>query len=226
MNSFEIIGGNRLEGETEISTSKNAVLPIIAATLLSDQTVVIKNIPKISDVFKMLEILKQMGGSVKLEGNNAIINNSTIDNYEIPKGLASEIRSSIFMLGPLLAKYKRARVAYPGGCDIGSRPIDLHLAGLRSLGVKVNETHGYINCEAENIKAGLIHLDFPSVGATENIMMASIFVEGKTKIYNAAREPEIVDLADFINKMGGKIYGAGTSIIVVEGVKSLHGVEY
>ena len=226
MNSFEIIGGTKLMGELEVDTSKNASLPIIAATILCDQTVIIKNIPKISDVYKMLDILVEMGGSVKTEGDNAIINNSSLNFFEIPKELASEIRSSIFMLGPLLAKHKKARVAYPGGCDIGSRPIDLHLSGLKALGVKIEENHGYINCDSSNINCGIVHLDFPSVGATENIMMASVFSKGRTKIYNAAREPEIVDLADFINSMGGKIYGAGTSTIIIEGVKRLHGTEY
>ncbi|MBQ9790589.1 MAG: UDP-N-acetylglucosamine 1-carboxyvinyltransferase [Clostridia bacterium] len=226
MNSFEIIGGNRLTGELEIDTSKNATLPIIAGSILSDETVVIKNIPMISDALKMLDILKQMGSSVVLEGNNAIINNSSLEHFEIPKELESEIRSSIFMLGPLLARHKKARVAYPGGCDIGSRPIDLHLSGLKSLGVKVEETHGYINCETERMKCGIVHLDFPSVGATENIMMASVLSKGRTTILNAAREPEIVDLARFINSMGGKIYGAGTSTIEIQGVKKLHGTEF
>ena len=226
MSKFEIFGGNPLSGEIRVDGSKNAVLPIIAASVLSDDTIVIHDIPMISDVKKMLEILMEMGGQVKLEGNTAIINNSTLSHFEIPKNLASEIRSSIFMLGPLLAKYKKARVAFPGGCDIGSRPIDLHLSGLRSLGVKIEESYGFINCDSSNICSGVVHLDFPSVGATENIMMASVFSKGRTKIYNAAREPEIVDLANFINQMGGKIYGAGTSTIVVEGVKNLRGTEY
>lgn len=226
MNKFEIIGGSKLNGEIRVDASKNAVLPIIAGSILTDEIVVIKNIPMISDVKRMLDILIEMGSKVKVEGNDAIINNSTLSFFEIPKEFASEIRSSIFMLGPLLAKYKKARVAYPGGCDIGSRPIDLHLSGLRSLGVKIEETHGYINCDSHSILPGIVHLDFPSVGATENIMMASVFSKGRTKIYNAAREPEIVDLANFINSMGGKIYGAGTSTIIVEGVKKLRGTEY
>jgi len=226
MSKFEIIGGTRLSGEIRVDTSKNAVLPIIAASVLSDETIIIRNIPMISDVKRMLDILKEMGSTVSVEDGNAIINNSTMSFFEIPKELASEIRSSIFMLGPLLAKHKKARVAYPGGCDIGSRPIDLHLSGLRSLGVKIEETYGYINCDSSNIFSGVVHLDFPSVGATENIMMASVFSKGRTKIYNAAREPEIADLADFINSMGGKIYGAGTSTIIVDGVKKLHGTHY
>lgn len=226
MGKFEIIGGSRLCGEVVVDTSKNAVLPIIAGSILCDEPVRIRNIPSISDVSRMLDILTAMGSKIKRDNNDVIIDNSTLEFFEIPKALASEIRSSIFMLGPLLAKHKKARVAYPGGCDIGSRPIDLHLSGLRSLGVKIEEDYGYINCDSENIKAGIVHLDFPSVGATENIMMASVFSKGRTKIYNAAREPEIVDLADFINSMGGKIFGAGTSTIVVDGVKSLHGTDY
>ena len=226
MSKFEIVGGTKLEGEIRVSSSKNAVLPIIAGSILCDETVMICNIPMISDVKRMLDILTEMGGSVKIEDGNAIINNSGLNHFEIPKALACEIRSSIFMLGPLLAKHKKARVAYPGGCDIGSRPIDLHLSGLRTLGVKIEEDYGYINCDSGNISSGIVHLDFPSVGATENIMMASVFSKGKTIIHNAAREPEIVDLADFINSMGGKIYGAGTSTIIVEGVKRLHGTNY
>ena len=226
MSKFEIWGGNPLCGEIRVDGSKNAVLPIIAASVLSDETIIIKDIPMISDVKKMLAILVEMGGCVKFEGNTVIINNSTLSHFELPKALASEIRSSIFMLGPLLAKHKKARVAFPGGCDIGSRPIDLHLSGLKSLGVKIEERNGFINCDSTNISQGVVHLDFPSVGATENIMMASVFSKGQTKIFNAAREPEIVDLANFINQMGGKIFGAGTSTIVVEGVKKLHGTEY
>ncbi len=226
MNSFEITGGTRLVGTMEVDTSKNATLPIIAATILCDQSVTIKNLPMISDVLKMLDILKQMGGKIDLEGNNVTIDNSGLCFFEIPKELASEIRSSIFMLGPLLAKYKTARVAYPGGCDIGSRPIDLHLSGLKNLGVKVSENYGYIDCDGGCIKSGIVHLDFPSVGATENLMMASVFARGVTKIHNAAREPEIVDLANFINSMGGKVCGAGTSTIEIVGVKKLHGTEY
>lgn len=224
--SIIIKGGKPLNGKITVDTSKNATLPIIAGTILTDKEVVLKKIPQISDVFKMLEILKQMGASVKIESDTAIIKTEGLSNLEIPSALAKEIRSSIFMLGPLLAKYKRARVAYPGGCDIGSRPIDLHLTGLRDLGVEINEDFGYIDCFAENMRAGVVHLDFPSVGATENLMMSAVFLKGTTTILNSAKEPEIVDLANFINSLGGKIKGAGTSTIIVEGVESLSGGEY
>jgi len=226
MGCFEIYGGNSLNGTIEIDTAKNAVLPIIAACVLTEEEIVLKKLPNIVDVRKMFEILKLMGASVKIEGRTAVINTKNINNLEIPSVLTKEIRSSIFILGPLLAKHKKARVAYPGGCDIGSRPIDLHLSGLKDLGVEINEEYGYINCDASKMKSGVVHLDFPSVGATENIMMSAVFLKGKTTILNAAKEPEILDLANFINKIGGKIYGAGTSTIVVEGVKYLKGCEY
>lgn len=226
MDSFVIRGGHRLEGAIAVDTAKNAVLPIISASILCDNDVVIKKFPQITDVLKMLNIIEELGGRVKEEGSSVVINNSTISNFEIPPNLASEIRSSIFMLGPILAKYKTARVAYPGGCDIGSRPIDLHLNGLKDLNVKITEEHGFINCDGRSMKNGLVHLDYPSVGATENLMMAAVFLRGETTILNAAKEPEIVDLQNFINSMGGKIQGAGTSTVKIRGVKSLHGTEY
>ena len=227
MSEFILVkGGKPLKGEIEVDTAKNAVLPIIAATVLTNEEIIIENLPKISDVKKMLEILELMGAKVRVEEDKAIIKADGLSNLEIPSELAKEIRSSIFMLGPLLAKYKKASVAYPGGCDIGSRPIDLHLAGLRDLGVEISEDYGYINCKAENMRAGVVHLDFPSVGATENIMMSAVLLKGETTILNAAKEPEIVDLANFINSIGGKIRGAGSSTIIVEGVERLGSGHY
>lgn len=226
MEQFVINGGRKLVGEIDVDTAKNATLPIIAGAILTDEEVVIKKIPNISDVNKMLEILRLMGADVKIEDCNAIISAKNISNYEIPSHLAKEIRSSIFMLGPLLSKYRVAKVAYPGGCDIGSRPIDLHLAGLKDLGVKISEDHGFILCDATNMKSGLVHLDFPSVGATENLMMSAVLLEGETTIMNVAKEPEIVDLANFINSLGGCVRGAGTSTIIVKGVKKLGGGVY
>ncbi len=226
MEQFIINGGHSLFGELEVASAKNAVLPIISACVLADDEVTIEKLPMISDVEKMLEILTLMGASVRLYGDSAVIDTSSLSNLEIPSHLAKEIRSSIFMLGPLLAKYKKARVAYPGGCDIGSRPIDLHLSGLRDLGVEIIEEHGFIECDAQNMHTGVVHFDFPSVGATENIMMSAVLLSGQTTILNAAKEPEIVDLADFINAMGGKIRGAGTSTIIIEGVEKLKGVCY
>lgn len=226
MEQFIIQGGKPLCGKIMVDTAKNASLPIIAGTILTDEKIVLKNLPNISDVNKMLEILRTMGASIKKEGRDAIVDTSTINKTEIPSELAKEIRSSIFMLGPLLSKYRKATVAYPGGCDIGSRPIDLHLAGLRDLGVEIIEDHGFIHCDATNMKSGLVHLDFPSVGATENIMMSAVLLDGETTIMNVAKEPEIVDLANFINMLGGCVRGAGTSTIVVSGVKRLGGGEY
>lgn len=226
MEQFIINGAHPLSGSIEVDTAKNAALPIIAATILTDEEVLLKKLPKISDVEKMLEILTIMGASVKKVGADAIISTKDISSIEIPTMLAKEIRSSIFMLGPLLAKYRVAKVAYPGGCDIGSRPIDLHLSGLADLGVEISEDHGYIYCDAKNMHAGVVHLDFPSVGATENIMMSAVFLKGETTIMNVAKEPEIVDLAEFINSLGGNIRGAGSSTIVVTGVEKLSGGEF
>lgn len=226
MQKFEIVGGHKLSGRIKVDRSKNAVLPIVAASILTDKVVEIKEIPHIVDVYKMFDILRALGGKVKVEGDNAVIDNSAINCTEIPPGLAKDIRSSIFMLGPIVARFKHAKVAYPGGCDIGSRPIDLHLAGLRELGVNIVEEFGYITCEATEIKPASVYLDYPSVGATENIMMASVFSRGVTTIHNAAKEPEIVDLANFINSLGGKVSGAGTSTIEIDGVDSLSGGSY
>ena len=223
---FVISGQKKLEGKIEIDKAKNAILPIMAATILCEDAIYLENVPNLSDVHKMNDIITALGGKAKWENNSIVINNQSVNKFEIPPHLAHEIRSSIFMLGPILAKHKTARVAYPGGCDIGSRPIDLHLAGLKDLNVKITEEHGFINCDGKHMKNGLVHLDYPSVGATENIMMASVFLRGETTILNAAKEPEIVDLQDFINSMGGKISGAGTSTIKIKGVKKLHGTSY
>ena len=225
MDQFIIHGGTSLKGSIEVDSAKNAVLPIIAASILTDEEVVIEKLPDIVDVHKMIDILRQMGADIEYSGTSVTIK-GPLSSIEIPSNLAKDIRSSIFMLGSLLARYKRAKVTYPGGCDIGSRPIDLHLSGLRALGCKITEDFGYVECDAQNMKSGVVHLDFPSVGATENIMMSAVFLKGETTIINVAKEPEIVDLANFINKMGGKIRGAGTSTIIVEGVERLKGVSY
>ncbi len=227
MSKFIIHGGNRLKGSVKIDSAKNAILPIIASTLLTEKEIILKDIPQIVDVLKMLEIIKSLGGKVRfLDDNTVSICNENIKTYEISNILTSDIRSSIFMLGPLLARCKKAKIAYPGGCNIGSRPIDLHLQGLKELGAEITEEYGYINCDGINMHSNIIHLDFPSVGATENLLMASVLTEGETIIYNCAKEPEIEDLANFINVMGGKVYGAGTSEIRVVGVAKLYGCEY
>lgn len=226
MEQFVIKGGKRLCGRIAVDSAKNATLPLIAGAILSDKEVVLENLPTISDVYKMLEILRAMGASVKEDGKTVSINSSSISKFEIPSELAKEIRSSIFMLGPLLSKYRKAIVAYPGGCDIGARPIDLHLSGLRDLCVEIVEDHGFIYCDAKNMKSGVVHLDFPSVGATENLMMSAVLLEGETTLMNVAKEPEIVDLANFLNMLGAKIRGAGSPTIVINGVKSLNGGTY
>lgn len=226
MDRFEIRGGQKLFGELEIDSAKNALMPIIAATILTEGEVVLKNAPRIKDVYRMLDIIEAMGGKTSFVDKTITVNNQGLNKFELPTLLAKELRSSIFMLGPLLSKYKYARVPFPGGCDIGSRPIDLHLAGFRDLNVVIEEEYGYINCDASNMRSGFIHLDFPSVGATENLMMAAVLIEGETTIQNVAKEPEIVDLQNFLNSLGGKIEGAGTSTIKVTGVKQLSGGTY
>ena len=225
-NIIVVEGGKQLNGSIKVTNAKNAILPIIAATILCHDKIVLCDIPNITDVHKMLDIIRALGGFAEFDAGIVTINTTNVSRHEIPPELASEIRSSIFMLGPILAKHKSARVAFPGGCDIGSRPIDLHLSGLRDLNVKILEEHGFIDCDGKSMKNGIIHLDYPSVGATENIMMAAVFLKGETTILNAAKEPEIADLASFINKMGGKIFGAGTSTIKIRGVKRLHGVTF
>ena len=223
---FVINGGKKLYGEIEIDSSKNAVLPILAASILCDGEVVLHNCPNFSDVDAMLKVLKILGVKIKKCKNDLILDCKNIEYHYIPSELTKFIRSSIFVLGALLGRLGQAKIAYPGGCDIGLRPIDLHLKGLKELNIAVDEKHGYINCDAKNFKAKTITLDYPSVGATENLMMVAVLSEGVTTILNPAREPEIVDLQNFINSMGGKISGAGTDQIVVCGVRHLHSVWY
>ncbi len=226
MASFLINGGKGLCGKVVLESSKNAVLPMIASSLLTKEKVVLHNVPRIKDVDNMVNIIRHLGGSVVWNENSLIIKNSQIENLCISNELTSALRSSVFMLGPMLSMYKYAKVAYPGGCEIGARPIDIHISGLRKLGVKINEENDFIECDGKTMVSNTIHLNFPSVGATENLVMASVLLKGETILYNVAREPEIIDLANFINKMGGKIEGAGTSTIKITGVERLNGTEY
>jgi UDP-N-acetylglucosamine 1-carboxyvinyltransferase len=221
-----IKGGKKLEGEMRIHGAKNVALPIFAAALLTEEPVIIYNWPAISDVYNMLSILEHIGAHVAYEKERLVIDTRRAVRWEMPDKLAKEIRSSIFMIGPILARFRMARFTYPGGCEIGSRPIDLHLKGLKTLGVNVTEAGGHIMCEGRRLKGGDVHLDYPSVGATENLMMAAALAPGKTVIRNAAREPEIVELQCVINQMGGNVKGAGTSNVYIEGVSRLHGVSY
>lgn len=226
MEQFFIIGGNSLNGEIEIDSAKNALLPIIACSIIIKGEVILKKVPKYSDVLAMCKIIQSLGGFADFDGDNLIINCKDLNNNCICNELASSVRSSIFALGPILARMGSAKVAYPGGCDIGLRPIDLHLKGLRDLGAKVVEKNGYIYADGENLKQRYISLSFPSVGATENLMMLATAINGQVRIYNPAREPEIIDLQNFINSAGGDVYGAGTNEIVVNGGKELHSTIY
>lgn len=226
MSKLIIGGGRRMEGEIEVQGSKNAVLPILAAAILSDGKNIIYNCPRLRDVETTIQVLKNLGCRVKWEGNSIEVDASDISGYTIPEDLMRKMRSSIIFLGAIIAKFRKAEVSMPGGCEIGMRPIDLHLKALRQLGVDITESHGYIHCVADRLTGADIHLDFPSVGATENIMLTACMADGETVIENAAREPEIIDLECFLNRMGAKIRGAGTDRIVIEGVHKLYGARH
>lgn len=223
---YVIEGGKRLEGTTYVSGSKNASLPIIAATLLNGGINKLYNVPNIHDTQMMFKILEALGCKIKKNNGKIIIDSKNIENIEIPENLMREMRSSVIIAGALLARKKKVIFTYPGGCDIGSRPIDLHIKSFEKLGINVKEEFGYIMCEANEIIGNDINLDFPSVGATENIMMASIMAKGTTTIHNAAMEPEIVDLQNALNSMGAKIEGAGTNNIIIKGVEKLKDLSY
>lgn len=226
MSSFIIEGGKKLQGETFVSGSKNASLPIMAATILNRGISKLYNVPNIHDTQMMIEILRKLGCKIKKNGNKIIIDSSKVNKFEIPENLMREMRSSVIIAGSILGRYKKAVFSYPGGCDIGTRPIDLHIKGFEKLGIKTQEEYGKINCNADEICGNEINLDFPSVGATENIILASIFAKGVTKIVNAAMEPEIQDLQNFLNRMGAKVEGAGSNIIKITGVQKLKDVSY
>ncbi len=213
-------GGERLKGEIIVEGSKNAVLPILAATVLNKGISVIKNSPDLDDVKTMIEILQDIGCKITRETNKLIIDSSTINKTEISEELAQKMRSSIVMMGGMLARFGEVKISYPGGCELGPRPINIHLKAMRAMGVEVHEAlHGFIQCKAAKLKGCDIVLDYPSVGATENIMIAACTAEGKTYIRNAAKEPEIIDLQSYLKGIGAKISGAGTSIICIEGTK-------
>jgi UDP-N-acetylglucosamine 1-carboxyvinyltransferase len=225
MSSYLVQGGNPLKGEIKVSGAKNSVLKLMAASLLADSPCVIENAPMISDVFIMAEVLRHLGAKVNFIENKVEIE-PTITDVEAPYEYVSQMRASLLVLGPLLGKKGKARVARPGGCNIGRRKIDFHLKGLEALGAKINFRRGYIEAISSQLQGNRIFLDFPSVGATENLMMAGVLARGRTIIENAAREPEVVDLANFLKSMGARIEGAGTSTITIDGVKSLNGLTY
>jgi len=210
-------------GKVRVSSSKNAVLPIIAASLLTEEPVMIDETPRLDDVKVICEVLGCFGSQVEWKGNRLIIDNSRLHSAEAPYELIHKMRASFLVMGPLLARKGHVRISLPGGCAIGSRPIDLHLKGFTALGANITLGHGYIEAKVDRLVGEKIYLDFPSVGATENIMMAASLAEGCTVIENAAEEPEIVDLANFINAMGGSVKGAGTDTIRIDGVSHLHG---
>ncbi len=226
MEKYIINGGNKLYGSVRIQSAKNSVLPILAATVLTDGKVKILNVPQISDLKNMVKILTGLGCKAVFDGNDVLIDSSNADCFEIPSALAHELRSSVFLLGSVISRFRSAKIAYPGGCDIGLRPVDLHLTGLKRLGVEITEKNGYILCKCDKLRGNDIMLDCPSVGATENIMLAAVKAEGATVIRNAAREPEIEDLQNFLNCIGAKVHGAGSGTIRIEGVKTLTGCEY
>lgn len=226
MEAFVVEGGVALRGEARVDSAKNAVLPILAAAVLTPEEIVLHNVPDITDVGHMAAILTMLGCRVERSGRDMTVDCGGIHSWEMPDQLSKQIRSSIFLLGPILARFRKATVTFPRGCEIGLRPIDLHLSGLRQLGVEISEEGGLIHCDGRNMHAGEVHFDYPSVGATENVMMAAVLLPGTTVIHNPAREPEIADLQAFINAMGGKIRGAGTHYIAVEGVERLHGTAW
>lgn len=223
MSSLIVSQSPQLKGRVRVSGAKNAVLPIIAASLLTEDECLIEDIPLLEDVYVICELLKCFGSIIEFDHKKLKINNSKINNFYAPYELVSRMRASFLVMGSILAKYGFLKISLPGGCAIGTRPIDLHLKGLSYLGAEITLGHGYIEARADKLIGNTIYLDFPSVGATENLIMAAVYAEGVTVIENAAEEPEIVDLANFINVLGGKVKGAGTGTIKIEGVRSLHG---
>ena len=226
MPSYIIEGGKKLEGEIDVSGSKNASLPILAATILNKGTTKLYNVPDIRDTKITQDILKFLGCKVKKSKGKIEINSKEISKKEIPENLMHQMRSTVILAGAILGRFGEVMFSYPGGCDIGARPIDLHLKSFEKLGINIVKNAGFIICKCDKIIGANIDLDFPSVGATENIILASVYAEGETNITNAAMEPEIVDLANCLNKMGAKVNGAGTSNIKIVGVKKLKDISY
>ncbi len=226
MDKIVIRGGERLIGEVEVSGSKNATLPIFASCLLSEGENLFYNVPDLRDVHTIVKVLQKLGAKVAKEGRVYRIDAAEVSGGEAPYDLVKTMRASILVLGPLLARMRKAKVSLPGGCAIGARPINLHLMGLEGMGAEIELRHGYIEAKTDGLKGATISFDTVTVTGTENLMMAATLARGKTTLQNAAMEPEVVDLANVLNKMGAKIDGAGTSVIEIEGVPSLHGVEH
>ncbi|MCR6516400.1 UDP-N-acetylglucosamine 1-carboxyvinyltransferase [Clostridium sp. LY3-2] len=228
MEKIIVKGVKELKGEVNISSAKNAILPIIAATILCDEKVIIKNTPMLEDVSVLIELLRELGAEIKYSNitDELIIDNSNLKLVDTIDSLVKKMRASFLIMGPILSRFGYCKLSLPGGCNIGSRPIDLHLKGFKLLGADINKQYGYVETKATKLKGNRIYLDFPSVGATENIIMASVLAKGETIIENAAEEPEIYDLANFLNKMGAKIYGAGRGKITIIGVDKLKGTTH
>ncbi len=226
MDEILINGGNRLSGEVRISGAKNSALPILASTILSGGECVITNLPRVVDVLTMGKLLGILGAKVSHEGNRAVIQSDLIASTEAPYDLVKTMRASVLVLGPLVARCGEAKVSLPGGCAIGSRPVNLHLTGLAKLGAEISIEHGYITAKAKRLRGARIYCDTPTVTGTENLMMAASLADGVTMLENAAKEPEIVDLAQFLVKRGARIHGAGTDVITIEGVPQLHGGDH
>ncbi len=227
MEKIYVSGGNRLTGELRISGSKNGTLAIMAGALLARGPTVLQNVPRIGDIYTMVEMLRQLGAKTRTNNDNSVeIDATEIETNEAPYELVKKMRASFSVTGSLLARLGYAKVPMPGGCDIGARPVDFHVKGLQALGARVSIEHGYVEAEADRLRGGQTYLDFPSAGATQHLMTAACLAEGTTRIDNAALEPEVVDLANFLTAMGAKIRGAGTRTIKIEGVDELRGVNY
>ncbi|MEO8332768.1 MAG: UDP-N-acetylglucosamine 1-carboxyvinyltransferase [Gallionella sp.] len=226
MQKLAIQGGYRLNGEVRISGAKNAALPILCASLLSGDPLRLDNVPELNDIATMRKLLEQMGVAIEASGSQMVLSSARIDKLEAPYDMVKTMRAAILVLGPLLARFGEARVSLPGGCAIGSRPVDLHIKGLQAMGAEIHIEHGYIHAQAKRLKGTRILFDLVSVTGTENLMMAATLADGVTVLENAAREPEVVDLAHCLSAMGAKIEGAGSDTISITGVKSLHGANH
>jgi len=226
VSSIKVTGGVRLKGETRIQGSKNAALPVIAASLLNKGVTVLRNCPKILDVYHMINVLEELGCKASWEGNSLVIDTADVKSAKVSESSVRKMRSSILFLGALIGRCHEVSIAYPGGCSIGNRPIDFHLDSIRKMNVSLNEENGIINCQTDKITGTDIFLKFPSVGATQNIILAAVLAEGTTRIYNAAREPEVQELCTYLEGAGARLKGKGTSFIEIEGVERLHDVEH